>query len=150
MTERNTFTPAQEKWLTALESGEYRQTTENLCKDGGYCCLGVATHTVNPNHPALAANGWDKLDWTVEHDLEPGDVERYGSDEMTAPPDVVDALHLVDSDGKFRFGATYHQADCLVRLNDSLGMTFPDIVEFIRKRPWLVFTNFDPPGREAA
>lgn len=31
-----------EKWLTALRSGEYKQIQNTLCKDGGYCCLGIA------------------------------------------------------------------------------------------------------------
>jgi len=30
------------KWVEALRSGEYEQTTENLQDHRGYCCLGVA------------------------------------------------------------------------------------------------------------
>ena len=63
MTERNTFTPAQDAWLAALESGKYEQGRNNLCIDGKYCCLGVATHTVSPEHPALSANGWAWRDY---------------------------------------------------------------------------------------
>ncbi len=33
----------KEKWLTALRSGEYEQTTQSLKNDGRYCCLGVLT-----------------------------------------------------------------------------------------------------------
>lgn len=29
------------KWLKALRSGEYKQTTDTLFDGGGYCCLGV-------------------------------------------------------------------------------------------------------------
>lgn len=29
------------EWLEALRSGNYKQTTRKLKKDGGYCCLGV-------------------------------------------------------------------------------------------------------------
>lgn len=29
------------KWVAALRSGEYQQTTGALRKEGGYCCLGV-------------------------------------------------------------------------------------------------------------
>lgn len=32
----------QRQWLDALKSGEYQQGTKFLCKDGKYCCLGVA------------------------------------------------------------------------------------------------------------
>lgn len=30
-----------EKWIEALESGEYRQGKGSLCTMGSYCCLGV-------------------------------------------------------------------------------------------------------------
>lgn len=33
---------AQERWLTALESGDYEQTTRRLRRWDAYCCLGVA------------------------------------------------------------------------------------------------------------
>jgi len=32
----------KEKWLKALRSGEYDQTTGQLCKDEAYCCIGIA------------------------------------------------------------------------------------------------------------
>lgn len=31
------------KWVAALRSGEYKQGTYNMFKDGKYCCLGVAS-----------------------------------------------------------------------------------------------------------
>lgn len=31
-----------QKWITALRSGDYEQTTEVLRGDVGFCCLGVA------------------------------------------------------------------------------------------------------------
>lgn len=30
-------------WLAALRSGKYQQTIGALCKDGGFCCLGVCS-----------------------------------------------------------------------------------------------------------
>ncbi len=43
--ERNVFTPEQETWLKALESGEWKQG-RNFLHSGrdGHCCLGVADH----------------------------------------------------------------------------------------------------------
>src|SRR5258706_10056996 len=32
------------KWLAALHSGEYKQTTKVLKDDYGYCCVGVLCH----------------------------------------------------------------------------------------------------------
>ena len=36
------LTEAQEEWLVALESGEYKQGRGRLRDDNGFCCLGVA------------------------------------------------------------------------------------------------------------
>jgi hypothetical protein len=38
----NQFTPEQEEWLQALESGKYMQGRKWLNKGGNMCCLGVA------------------------------------------------------------------------------------------------------------
>ena len=43
------LTDIQERWLQALESGEYKQGKTYLCSigdygDKSYCCLGVACH----------------------------------------------------------------------------------------------------------
>ena len=32
----------RKQWIEALRSGDYKQGREYLCKDGNYCCLGVA------------------------------------------------------------------------------------------------------------
>lgn len=49
-----------EKWIKALRSGEYKQAQGNLCEYDvrtgerlGYCCLGVLTHLVDPDHLTL-------------------------------------------------------------------------------------------------
>jgi len=123
------LTELQEKWLQALESGGYKQAIGDLCHDGNYCCLGVATEVFNPEHQALKDNGWDK--WEVE-----GTVQ-------TAPPDVVEALGLYSDTGRFDGfvgldGANY---DALVDLNDGAKWTFKQIAAFIRENPEKVFKN---------
>lgn len=30
-----------DRWIAALRSGKYKQTTGVLCREGAYCCLGV-------------------------------------------------------------------------------------------------------------
>ena len=42
MTTRAEYEARRDRWADALESGEYEQGTEYLCRDGRYCCLGVA------------------------------------------------------------------------------------------------------------
>jgi hypothetical protein len=126
------FTELQERWLQALESGEYKQSEGELHKDGAYCCLGVATHIFNPNHEALKNNGWRKYK----------DVILLSK---TAPPDVVESLRLRDNHGSFSSPRTFESSgnawEALVELNDSGGFTFEDIAKIIRENPYEVFTN---------
>lgn len=48
-------------WLKALRSGEYEQGTRSLCKNGKFCCLGVAYDVLSEGDwaymPSLAAWG---------------------------------------------------------------------------------------------
>lgn len=147
MKERNQFTEKQAAWLSALESGEYPQVRDNLCFKGGYCCLGVATAIVDPDHYALKHNGWDREDYIDDYEYEY--LNELGDDESTAPPEAVEALDLSDTSGGFRFGFRFNEQGSLVALNDKAGMTFPQIAEFIRSHPWAVFKNFDQPRPEA-
>lgn len=152
---RNQLTELQERWLSALESGGYGQIEGHLCQSGNYCCLGVATHVVNPDHPALQQDGWDKADW-IEDQVVDEDPELFSTfeDGSFAPPDVAMALHLNNTNGRFRFMARIeiegNHHDGLVALNDNTNWTFEHIAEFIREKPWLVFTNFDPPAGAAS
>ena len=119
------FTELQEKWLQALESGEYKQTQEDLCLDGKYCCLGVATHMFNPDHQALKDNGWYRNQSQVEATA-------------TAPEDVKEALKLNSNHGIL---SDEHEYESLVDMNDSHKFTFKDIAKFIRENPELVFKD---------
>lgn len=52
-----------ERWLEALKSGEYSQTTRTLRDDSGFCCLGVLADITDPG-------GWGEprsVDGTVPH-----------------------------------------------------------------------------------
>jgi hypothetical protein len=120
------FTELQEKWLQALESGEYEQTQDELCQGGKYCCLGVATHVFNPDHQALKDNGWFRKS-------DPRNATK------TAPPDVRDALKLTDEHGTFL--AEFEYCESLVAMNDSSEFTFKDIAKFIRENPDAVFID---------
>lgn len=40
----------KEKWITALESGEFKQGKEYMCKEGSYCCLGVLSELYAREH----------------------------------------------------------------------------------------------------
>lgn len=40
-------------WVDALRSGDYKQTTETLANNHGYCCLGVACEVFNKHNPGI-------------------------------------------------------------------------------------------------
>ena len=108
------FTPLQEAWLKALESGKYRQGNSYLYCDGGFCCLGLATHLVDENHPSLA----------------PQERDPYISvGEMTSD----------DINEKYNFVG--ENLDNLSEMNDG-GGTFEEIARHIRENPERYFHNF--------
>ncbi len=39
------------KWVKALKSGKYTQTTDSLMDSTGFCCLGVACDLYSKEHP---------------------------------------------------------------------------------------------------
>lgn len=41
ITKDSTHAEVQEHWAKALESGEYAQSTDQLARADGYCCLSV-------------------------------------------------------------------------------------------------------------
>lgn len=146
---RNQLSPIQEKWIAALEGGYFKQNTgghlyDNQC----YCCLGVATYLVDPDHTSLANDGWEREDWT-DMELVANDPEWFNGlvDGSVASPDIAVALQLHGTDGKFRFAARCKGRHSLAELNDA-GESFADIAAFICASPWLVFTNFDMPKAE--
>lgn len=121
--ERNVFTPEQEKWLAALESGAFRQA-RGMLRDliaGGeaYCCLGVACHL------GLARG-------------DVGEVLTISSAKALGLADVAGALlrPFLHDDGDL--------VRSLTEMND-VGTPFAQIAAFIRANPWQVFTNFDAP-----
>jgi len=48
------------KWVFALRSGDYKQTTDALQDKNGYCCLGVACKVFIPKNKLVFQNGFLK------------------------------------------------------------------------------------------
>ena len=115
------LTKAQERWLTALESGEYKQTRDLLRDDNGFCCLGVACD--------LSGLGtWTPVLRRDEHVFATEDRERSTTGLL---PAVREWLSIA-SDGE---GA-------LADMNDD-GKTFAEIAKWIRENADEVFTQGD-------
>jgi hypothetical protein len=123
----NQFTPEQEEWLQALESGKYMQGRKWLNKGGNMCCLGVACELFK-----------EKLRLNVV-DAGAGDPIRYYAEQPNCAPDsIVELLCLWGILGQSRTDGFRD----LFQLNDDDGLTFPEIAAHIRKHPGQYFTNF--------
>ena len=97
----------KERWLAALRSGRYAQTTHSLRDDAGFCCLGVLCDVFDPD-------AW-------EHG------KTYGGAMGVLPTSVVEATDLPDEDADVTVG---ERRTTLSNLNDE-GYTFAEIAELI-------------------
>lgn len=117
--------PNQKRWIEALRSGEYRQTTRALCRDGAYCCLGVGCVLI----------GMKSRPDSIEIDDFDVEVRRFGSETQSAPKKVVSHLAL-----RSNTGADLTGDECLAQLNDE-GKTFAEIADLIESNPANWFTE---------
>lgn len=133
------LTPNQEKWLKALESGEFKQTTKVLENTGvaghlGFCCLGVACVVA------------EREGVPVERHMSLSEKVLKGVD-LTAQPLVRQWLGLNTHNG---FPTTLRILDanklCLVNLNDN-GKSFKEIAQIVRANPEHYFVTLEPVDR---
>lgn len=113
--------PLQRKWLRALKSGKYKQTTGRLCRkvrgEYRYCCLGVACEVLRIKHET---NGDDVL---------------FDGCSGFLPEDASQELKLRDVGGEFGQGAK----NSLSWINDQ-SRNFNRVIKIIETRPQDVFT----------
>lgn len=125
------FTEIQERWLAALESGEYRQVKHLLVENGAYCCLGVGCVIAGAKH--------------VEADDECGEgfllSGRVHGEDLDR--DIAMKLGLRGTTGQFLHEdfSVSPKAEGLTCLNDKCGMTFQQIAAYIRANPENVFVT---------
>jgi hypothetical protein len=108
------------RWVMALRSGKYEQTTGALRKGDAYCCLGVACEV----------SGVGEWRGSTTADLLPA----YGNDDYREsgilPTPVINWLGLDDGDPMLvnpeRGGSTRAS-----EWNDEHGATFEEIADFI-------------------
>lgn len=107
----NHITPYLQKYLDALESGNYNQTVHVLRRDDCYCAMGLACHVYDPTK-------WREYKisrYKVIYD--------YDGNSALAPREVVDALKAVG----------IREGD-IVYWNDSDMLTFKQIATKILDR----------------
>jgi hypothetical protein len=117
------------KWLKALRSGEYRQTTSCLRRGDGFCCLGVLTD--------LAIKEGVLPDWKMYDPFATPDIfyvedvdAHMVMDQQDAvlPATVMEWANLSSRDGTTGLDGT-----SLAQLNDS-GASFDELAEIIEER----------------
>jgi len=109
-----------EGWVSELESGNWKQATEFLRSENGYCCLGVACEMYRKEHS-------ENCYWSEN---ENGSFTFYVGGvfaERELPEQVRDWLGLSDDVG------TYGE-NSLAKRNDR-GNSFQEIAEIIRSEP---------------
>lgn len=122
--------PLQEQWLQSLESGDYKQTTDVLCKQKSdesdtpkFCCLGVAcwlTKGVYWTPYPHKGMGY----WCANHK------------ECSLPYEVLHNFKFFQHEGHIR-----ETDKSLSALNDDHKFTFKEIATFVRLVPDLIFTE---------
>lgn len=119
-----THKQARDKWVKALKSGKYKQTTGQLGiendEEQGYCCLGVACEVYDKHHVK-------KLYKTIDED---GDV-LYDSCSSTLPDKVQHWLGLSHASGRLK--ESKDNEEYLTGLNDTAGYTFKAIAKVIEE-----------------
>jgi hypothetical protein len=112
----------KDKWLAALRSGNYQQTTDSLHKDGAYCCLGVLCTVAGAD---MSRQQRSFVDYEGEGVVtEPAawiDEKNYTDDEELGP--------LLLS----RFGIGNKVENALVTMNDTEKRDFTEIADWIEK-----------------
>lgn len=105
------LTPAQQLWVDALRSGEYKQTTDTLQNGRGYCCLGVACAVAQKNGITVLVDADD---------------HSMLGDSLSDQTDVKKWLGLSQY-----HGAIGHTQTQLTVLNDRGGLTFSELADVI-------------------
>lgn len=103
----------KQKWVSALRSGKYKQTTETLndC-GGGFCCLGVLLDVSGAGEWNDSSFILGEYDGTHRHTLD-GDLGFRGRELFSIPePDEAN----------------------LIVMNDEKGCTFEEIADYIEAK----------------
>jgi hypothetical protein len=118
----------RKKWVEALRSGKYKPGRKRLCRDGAYCCLGVACDLYNKLNPE------NPLPTSVMAD---GAI-RYGYNDVYLPSIVQKSLGMSNFMGQYIDSQGYEGN--LAHDND-LGFSFLRIAEIIESEPEGLFVK---------
>lgn len=114
----------QRKWVDALRSGEFKQTTGSLQDGDAYCCLGVACVVAEREGLPIKRRELSQ--------------EIIGGDMSCQPASISEWLGIREENGQHEHDETF-SSDTLVDLNDQEEMTFPEIADHIEKYAGSIF-----------
>lgn len=120
------LTENQEKWLAALESGDYEQGKAGLRYKDKFCCLGVACDLFFEGETRVSFNNTYYME-SIGHDT-------------FLPPSVRKKLNMINQEGDFGGIGEFGNYTSLWEANDE-GVPFNEIAAFIRANPELIFKN---------
>ncbi len=103
-------------WVKALRSGRYKQGTEYLKSETGYCCLGVLCN--------ITGASW-------RHEKDSGDLVPYLGGKMIGRDETPSGL--LGGGFLLKTGMRHTTQEHLARMNDA-GTTFKEIADYIDKR----------------
>lgn len=141
-------TEVQAKWIDALSSNTYKQGKNVLCREDEYCCLGVLCEIIGAIKSNIDPLTYGTVTFAYKNE----------TSETVLPTTIADEVHMksingtfIDSKNQFISLQIDNHLDItisfsnLTEMNDS-GLTFKEIVTFIEKNPWLIFSK-DKHGR---
>lgn len=99
------------KWIAALRSGKYAQTSSALRDSVGYCCVGVLADVVDPA-------GWDEYHAWRNY---AGTIDAVSRDELQIEWDVISRLECMNDGARF-------EDENIVK------HTFPEIADYLESR----------------
>lgn len=129
----------KDQWVTALESGEYKQATRVLHNEvaDSFCCLGVLCDLAVKAGVEIEVKTLDhatidmKYDGTLGYNVPVrGAATMYGDASTVLPPQVQHWAGLGSDTADFDNGDHF---DSLTRVNDD-GGSFTDIATIIKER----------------
>jgi hypothetical protein len=117
-------TEIAEKWVTALESGEYTQGFGVLQQDGKYCCLGVLCEL------AVKEGIIQPPTLDIDNSYQYGSFETWSTE--TLPDEVIEWAQMNSNEGMISLNYDDKSYCSLIDMNDS-RVSFKQIAEKIRE-----------------
>lgn len=105
------------KWIKALRSGKYKQTTGTLKDEVGFCCLGVLCDIYRKEHKDL------NLKWDYDT------LGNFNCEKSELPYTVRKWAGLSKSDPNVKIN---NETTTLIHLNDDAGLNFKEIAQVIQ------------------